>query len=78
MESIQNCTFPAQCSTSSAILLWDSTLFVSDPLMSASTWFMVLAGLAIAVLAGPLYHYCESAGAQLVDGARYVQAVLGS
>ena len=48
------------------------------PLMSASTWVMVLAGLTIAVLAGPLYHYCELAGAQLVDSARYVQAVLGS
>jgi multicomponent Na+:H+ antiporter subunit D len=47
-------------------------------LMALPTWVLVGGALAVAVLAGPVYAYCQRAGAELVDIARYVQAVRGS
>ena len=46
-------------------------------LMSGSTIVLVLATLAIAALAGPLFDYCRAAGEQLVDASTYVRAVVG-
>jgi multicomponent Na+:H+ antiporter subunit D len=48
------------------------------PLMAVSTWMLVVAGLAIAVFAGPLYGYAERAGQDLVDITRYITAVRGA
>jgi multicomponent Na+:H+ antiporter subunit D len=47
-------------------------------LMSASTIAIVGGTLLIAVLAGPLYDYCEAAARQLADPSRYIGAVIGS
>ena len=47
-------------------------------LMSTSTIVLVVATLAIAVLAGPLYDFCARAAEQIVDPSRYVEAVRGS
>ncbi len=47
------------------------------PLMIASTATLVVAGLAIAALAGPLYGLCERAAADLLEPSSYVKAVLG-
>jgi multicomponent Na+:H+ antiporter subunit D len=46
--------------------------------MTAATVVMIAGTVAIAALAGPLYHYAAKAGAQLVDPSIYVEAVLGS
>jgi len=46
-------------------------------LMSGATVVLVLATLAIAALAGPLFDYCRAAGEQLVDASTYVRAVVG-
>jgi multicomponent Na+:H+ antiporter subunit D len=46
--------------------------------MAVSTWMLVVAGLAIAVFAGPLYGYAERAGQDLVDITRYITAVRGA
>lgn len=47
-------------------------------LMSSATVVVVVGTLAIAAFAGPLYSFCVSAAAQLVDPSQYVEAVLGS
>ncbi len=46
--------------------------------MTTATVVMIAGTVAIAALAGPLYHYATKAGAQLVDPSIYVEAVLGS
>ncbi len=46
--------------------------------MTAATAAMVVGTVAIAVAAGPIYHYVTRAGAQLVDPSVYIEAVLGS
>jgi multicomponent Na+:H+ antiporter subunit D len=46
-------------------------------LMSGSTVVLVAGTLAIALLAGPIYDYCEAAARQLADATRYIQAVTG-
>jgi multicomponent Na+:H+ antiporter subunit D len=46
--------------------------------MTSATVVMIAGTVAIAALAGPLYHYAAKAGAQLVDPSVYVEAVLGS
>jgi multicomponent Na+:H+ antiporter subunit D len=46
--------------------------------MTTATVVMIAGTVAIAALAGPLYHYAAKAGAQLVDPSIYVEAVLGS
>jgi multicomponent Na+:H+ antiporter subunit D len=48
------------------------------PLMATSTWVLVLAGLGIAVFAGPVYEFCERAAAMLLDAEGYRRAVVGS
>ncbi|MEY4231137.1 MAG: hypothetical protein RLZZ362_1986 [Actinomycetota bacterium] len=47
-------------------------------LMSSATVVVVGGTLAIAAFAGPLYSFCVSAAAQLVDPSQYIEAVLGS
>jgi multicomponent Na+:H+ antiporter subunit D len=47
-------------------------------LMSASTALMVMVTLFIALLAGPIFEYCEAAARQLTDASRYIGAVMGS
>ena len=49
----------------------------SNKLMSAATIAVVGSSLGIAVFAGPLYSFCESAARELVDPSAYVRAVLG-
>jgi multicomponent Na+:H+ antiporter subunit D len=46
--------------------------------MGVATWTLVIAGLAIAVFAGPLYAFAERAGEDLVDITRYITAVADS
>jgi multicomponent Na+:H+ antiporter subunit D len=46
--------------------------------MTAATAAMVVGTVAIAVAAGPIYHYVTMAGAQLADPSVYIEAVLGS
>ncbi len=46
--------------------------------MLLSTGGLVVASLAIAVFAGPLYAYSAAAAADLLEPAGYVTAVLGS
>ena len=48
------------------------------PLMGSSTMMLVLVTVLIALLAGPLFGYCEAAARQLADPSRYISAVLGS
>jgi multicomponent Na+:H+ antiporter subunit D len=48
------------------------------PLMSLSTWVLVIAGVAIAVFAGPVYEFCERAAAMLLDAEGYRRGVLDS
>ena len=45
-------------------------------LMSAASIGLVAATLVLAVLAGPLYEFSESAARQLLDSATYIQTVL--
>ena len=45
--------------------------------MSGATVVLVLATLAIAAMAGPLFDYCRADGEQLVDASTYVRAVVG-
>ncbi len=47
-------------------------------LMTASTALLVVGTLVIALLAGPLFEYCQAAARQLADPSRYISAVLGS
>ena len=47
------------------------------PLMLVPTAALFVVGLAIAVLAGPLYELCERAATDLLHPERYVDAVLG-
>jgi multicomponent Na+:H+ antiporter subunit D len=47
-------------------------------LMGSSTMMLVLVTVLIALLAGPLFEYCEAAARQLADPSRYISAVLGS
>ena len=47
------------------------------PLMIASTGFVFVLGLAVAVAAGPLYGLCERAATDLLAPGGYIDAVLG-
>ena len=47
------------------------------PLMIASTAFVFVLGLAVAVAAGPLYGLCERAATDLLAPDGYIHAVLG-
>ena len=47
------------------------------PLMVASTGFVFVLGLAVAVAAGPLYGLCERAATDLLAPGGYIHAVLG-
>lgn len=47
-------------------------------LMTSSTVLLVVGTLVIALLAGPLFEYCEAAARQLADPSRYIGAVIGS
>lgn len=47
-------------------------------LMTAATTFMVIAGLTVAVCAGPVYEFALDAARDIVDPAVYVRAVIGS
>jgi multicomponent Na+:H+ antiporter subunit D len=46
-------------------------------LMSGSTVVLVAGTLVVALLAGPIYDYCEAAARQLADASRYIEAVTG-
>lgn len=46
-------------------------------LMVAPTMVLLTVGLAIAVLAGPLYELCERAAADVMNPAQYIEVVLG-
>jgi multicomponent Na+:H+ antiporter subunit D len=47
------------------------------PLMIIPTAVLVLAGVALAVFAGPFYAFVERAAADLLDPTDYLRAVLG-
>jgi multicomponent Na+:H+ antiporter subunit D len=44
--------------------------------MVATATVLVLLGLGITVISGPMYGYAERAAADIVDGLTYVRAVL--
>ena len=56
----------------------DAGVLRRHPLMSASTVLLVAGTLVVALLAGPIYDYCEAAARQLSDASRYIEAVMGS
>ena len=56
----------------------DAGILRRHPLMSASTVVLVVGTLIVALLAGPIYDYCEAAARQLSDASRYIEAVMGS
>lgn len=56
----------------------DAGILRRHPLMSASTVVLVAGTLIVALLAGPIYDYCEAAARQLSDASRYIEAVMGS
>jgi len=45
--------------------------------MVAPTGALIAVGLALTVLAGPIFAYSERAGAEVLDRDQYVTAVLG-
>jgi len=49
----------------------------SNKLMSAATIAVVGSSVCIAIFAGPLYSFCESAARELMDPSAYVRAVFG-
>jgi multicomponent Na+:H+ antiporter subunit D len=45
--------------------------------MLAPTGALIAVGLAMTVLAGPFFAYCERAADQVLDPGQYISAVMG-